>query len=167
MKVSAVSWIALVFTAPATAQQLKDFERPDCSTYASAIKPESKCAREVRRTWRESNFAALQATGLMFNQMVRPDPEKSPEAKKAVEDEIEGSFRILFSVRTDGTVEDVRIVEVAGGVTPLAKLWADTIGQWTFAKVDKPVKDVEYRRIYLYSPEDDEASKRKSGASLE
>jgi hypothetical protein len=49
---------------------------------------------------------------------------------------------------------------------PLAKMWADTIGQWTFVKVDKAVTDVEHRRIYMYPKEDDVESQKKPQAAL-
>jgi hypothetical protein len=48
----------------------------------------------------------------------------------------------------------------SAGIEPLANLWAETIKQWTFAKIAKPVVNVEYRRIYLYS-KDDEAEEAK------
>ena len=44
-----------------------------------------------------------------------------------------------------------KTVEVTEGIQPLAKLWSDTIRQWTFVKTSQPVTGVEYRRIYLYS----------------
>jgi hypothetical protein len=47
-------------------------------------------------------------------------------------------------------------VEVTEGIQPLAKLWADTIAQWTFVKTSQAVTGIEYRRIYMYSPDDDE-----------
>jgi hypothetical protein len=59
----------------------------------------------------------------------------------------------------------VKTVDVTDGLAPLASLWADTIGQWTFAKIDKPVTDIEYRRIYLYSAEDDAKSPQESQAA--
>ncbi len=58
---------------------------------------------------------------------------------------------IRFSVKTDGTVYDVQTVEVTEGIQPLAKLWADTIRQWTFAKTSQAVTGIEYRRIYMYA----------------
>jgi hypothetical protein len=112
--------------------------------------------RETLRLWKEANFAALQKTKLMFVYMARPDPKVHPDALKVVQNRIEGSFVIRFSVKTDGTVYDVQTVEVTEGIQPLAKLWTETIRQWTFVKVSQPVTGVEYRRIYLYSKEDDD-----------
>jgi hypothetical protein len=75
---------------------------------------------------------------------------------------VEGSFTIRFSVATDGTVYNVRQEQVTDGIAPLARLWADTIAQWTFTRIDEPVADVEYRRIYLYSGEDDARTRREA-----
>jgi hypothetical protein len=58
-------------------------------------------------------------------------------------------------VKPDGMVHDVRIVEVTEGIQPLARLWADTIAQWTFAKSEQGANGIEYRRIYLYDNDDD------------
>ncbi len=49
-----------------------------------------------------------------------------------------------------------KTVDVTEGIQPLAKLWADTIRQWTFVKTDQAVTGIEYRRIYMYSADDDE-----------
>jgi hypothetical protein len=97
----------------------------------------------------------------MFVYMARPDPKTNPDALKAVENKVEGSFVIRFSVRTDGTVYDVQTVEVTEGIQPLAKLWAETIGQWTFAKTTQPVTGIEFRRIYMYAPDDDDDSAQR------
>jgi hypothetical protein len=132
------------------------FKRPDCSAYSAAQKPERKCVREIRRIWQEANFAALQKAGLMFAYMARPDAKTRPDALKVVENRIEGSFAIRFAVKPDGTVYDVQILEVTQGIQPLASLWADTIRQWTFAKTGQAVTGIEYRRIYMYAPEDDD-----------
>jgi hypothetical protein len=148
--------MALAVSGAAAAQSR--FERPDCSAYKAEFKAESKCIREIRRSWQEANFAALQQTGLMFNYMNRPDLTTSPAAKAAIDNKVEGSFTIRFSVKTDGTVHNVRMENVTDGIAPLASLWADTIGQWTFARIDQPVSDLEYRRIYMYSAEDDAKS---------
>jgi hypothetical protein len=137
------------------AQTAVSFKRPDCSAYKDSLKPARKCVREVRRIWQEANFAALQKTGLMFVYMARPDPRAHPEARKVVENKIEGSFVLRFSVRPDGTVYDVTTVEVTEGIQPLAKLWSETIAQWTFAKTDKAVTGIEYRRIYLYAADEE------------
>jgi hypothetical protein len=147
---------ALTVACAASAQAAASFKRPDCSAYSAAQRPERKCVREVRRSWQEANFAALQKTGLMFVYMARPDPRANPDALKVVESKVEGSFVIRFSVKTDGTVHDVQTVEVTEGIQPLAKLWAETIGQWTFAKSSQAVTGIEFRRIYMYSDEDDD-----------
>jgi len=147
---------ALACASAATAQTPVPFKRPDCSAYSASQKPGRMCVRETQRLWKEANFAALQKAKLMFVYMARPDPKAFPEALKVVENKVEGSFVIKFSVKTDGTVYDVQTVEVTEGVQPLAKLWTDTIRQWTFVKTSQPVTGVEYRRIYLYSKEDDD-----------
>jgi hypothetical protein len=147
---------ALAFAAVANAQTAVPFKRPDCSAYNESQKPGRMCVRETQRLWKEANFAALQKTKLVFSYMARPDPKAWPDALKVVENRVEGSFVIRFSVKTDGTVYDVQTVEVTEGIQPLAKLWTDTIRQWTFAKTSQPVTGVEYRRIYLYSKEDDD-----------
>jgi hypothetical protein len=157
--------IALVLAFPAVAQAQAAFKRPDCSAYKAEFKAESKCIREIRKSWQEANFAALQKTGLMFNYMTRPDIDTSPAAKAAIENKVEGSFTIRFSVKTDGTVYNVKKEDVTDGVAPLASLWADTIGQWTFARTDQPVSDVEYRRIYMYSVEDEAKSAQTTKAA--
>lgn len=147
---------ALTLASVAAAQTHVDFKRPDCTAYSASAKPERKCVRETRRLWQEANFAALQKTGLMFVYMARPDVKAHPDAVKVVENKIEGSFAIRFSVKADGTVYDVQAVEVTEGVQPLAKLWTETIRQWTFAKTTQPVTGIEYRRIYMYSKDDDD-----------
>jgi hypothetical protein len=155
MKFPAVPCVVLALALAAGAEAGTRFERPDCSAYKDAFKPESKCIRETRKQWQERNFAALQKTGLMFVHMARPDLETSPAAREAIENEVEGSFTIRFAVATDGTVYNVRVEDVTDGIAPLAELWADTIGQWTFTRIDQAVTDVEYRRIYMYSSDDD------------
>ena len=137
MRALVMCFVALTLAFATSAQAPVTFKRPDCSAYSAWQKPERKCIREVRRSWKEANFAALQKTGLMFVYMARPDPKANPEALKVAENKIEGSFVIRFSVKTDGTVYDVQTVEVTEGIQPLAKLWADTIGQWTFAKTSQ------------------------------
>lgn len=154
MKLLTMPCLALALALAAGAEAEVRFERPDCSAYKDSFKPERKCIRETRRRWQEENFAALQKTGLMFIYMARPDVEASPAARAAIEEKVEGSFTLRFSVATDGTVYNVRQEEVTDGIAPLADLWADTISKWTFTRIDKPVTDVEYRRIYLYSSED-------------
>jgi hypothetical protein len=162
MKRLAIPFVAFALALAASAEAEVRFERPDCSAYKDAFKPESKCIRETRRHWQEANFAALQKTGLMFIHMARPDIETNPAAKAAIENKVEGTFTLRFSVATDGTVYNVRQEAVTDGIAPLAGLWADTIAQWTFTKIDTPVTDVEYRRIYLYSSEDDAKTPRES-----
>jgi hypothetical protein len=56
----------------------------------------------------------------------------------------------------------VQTVEVTEGIQPLAKLWAETIGQWTFAKTRQPVTGIEFRRIYMYAADDDDNPARPS-----
>jgi hypothetical protein len=141
--------------AVASAQTVVPFKRPDCSAYSASLKPGRACVRETRQSWQDANAAALQKTKLMFAYMARPDPKPGSEALKAVEKKIEGSFSIRFSVKPDGMVHDVRIVEVTEGIQPLARLWADTIAQWTFAKSEQGANGIEYRRIYLYDNDDD------------
>jgi hypothetical protein len=158
MKVLAMCFAALTLPLAASAQAPAAFKRPDCSAYSAAQKPERKCVREVRRLWKEANFAALQKTGLMFVYMARPDVEAHPDALKVVENKIEGSFVIRFSVKTDGTVYDVQTMAVTEGIQPVAKLWAETIGQWTFARTGRAVTGIEYRRIYMYAADDDTGS---------
>jgi len=147
---------ALALASSAQAQSVANFKRPDCSAYKASAKPERKCVRETKRLWQETNFAALQKTGLMFIYMARPDTRNAPDAVKAVENEIEGSFVLRFSVKPDGTVYDVQTVEVTEGIQPLARLWSDTIRQWTFAKTSQAVTGIEFRRIYMYTKEDDD-----------
>jgi hypothetical protein len=152
----------LALASAASAQAAATFKRPDCSVYSAAQKPERKCIREVRRSWQEANFAALQKTGLMFVYLARPDAKASPDALKALQSRIEGSFVIRFSVKPDGTVYGVHTVEVTEGIQPLAKLWAETIGQWTFAKTGQAVTAIEFRRIYMYAADDDDDPARTS-----
>lgn len=164
-KVAALAGIAaagLLVTAPVAAQVTEPFKRPDCSAYNGQLKAESRCFRDTELSWKRANYAALQKTGLEFVYMARPDLDSSPAAKKARTQGIEGSFAIKFSVGTDGKVSDAKLTYVtSGGIEPVAKLWVDTIRQWTFTKTDKPVVDLEYKRIYLNSKEDDEEEARK------
>lgn len=156
MKPLAAALAALVLAAPAGARAEAAFVRPDCPPADAPMKAEARCIRDVRKRWQEANFAALQETGLMFVYMARPDPDTSPAAREAIEKKTEGSFTVKFDVAKDGTVYNVRTLDVTDGIEPLARLWADTIAQWTFTKTDQPVTDVEFRRIYLY-PRDGEA----------
>lgn len=156
--------VVLLALAPA-AHAASVFKRPDCSAYQGGFKPESRCLRDVRKQWREANFAALQKTGLMFVYMARPDAGSSPAARDAVENKVEGSFALRFSVATDGSVYNVTTTDVTAGIEPLAALWAETIGRWQFAKVEQPVTDVEFRRIYLYTAEDGPETTGKPAAA--
>jgi hypothetical protein len=162
MRALVLCLLALALGFAASAQAAATFKRPDCSAYSAAQKPERKCIREVRRSWQEANFAALQKTGLMFVYMARPDAKASPDALKAVQNRIEGSFVIRFSVKPDGTAYDVHTVEVTDGIQPLARLWAEAIGQWRFAKTSQPVAAIEFRRIYMYAADEDDDPERTS-----
>src|SRR5690348_3115101 len=88
-----------------------DFRGPDCSAFAKSPEPEATCFRKMKIAVRYANYDALQKTGLEFVYMGRPDPDTNPDAKKAAEDKVQGGFLIRFSVDTDGTVRDVRVVE--------------------------------------------------------
>jgi hypothetical protein len=162
MKKLLIASIALVLASGA--QAADSFKRPDCSAFKDAPKPESKCFGRIRNAWKYANYDAVQKAGLEFIYMARPDVNSSPAAKKALEDKAEGSYTIKFSVNQAGTVYDVKVEDVTSqAIAPIASLWADTIKQWTFAKIAKPVVDLEYRRIYLYSKDDEvkEAKKKR------
>ncbi len=168
MKKFLLSAVALLLVAPTGAWAQAGFTRPDCAV-GDAVTPqaaEARCIREARKRVKDANFAALQATGLMFNYMARPDLERFPEAKAVLEKKVEGSFGLVFSVAPDGTVYNVATKDVTAGIEPLAKMWADTIGQWTFAKPGRAVADIEHRRIYLYAREDDAESQKKPQATF-
>ena len=161
MKPVVLAAFALLLAAPSWAWAENSFTRPDCPA-DPAVTPqaaEARCIREARKRVQDANFAALQATGLMFNYMARPDLERFPDARAALDKKVEGSFGVVFSVAPDGTVYNVATQDVTAGVEPLARMWADTIGQWTFARVEKPVTGVEHRRIYLYPRDDAERSR--------
>lgn len=154
--------VVLVLVAPSWAWAQNTFTRPDCAA-GDAVTPqaaEARCIREARKRVQDANFAALQATGLMFNYMARPDLERFPEAKAVLEKKVEGSFGLVFSVAPDGTVYNVTTKDVTAGIEPLARMWAETIGLWTFARVEKPVTGIVHQRIYLY-PKDDAERERK------
>jgi hypothetical protein len=141
------------------------FQRPDCTAFQAMPEPEATCFRKTKIALFYANADALQKTGLEFLYMGRPDAEDSPEAKKVLEDKTEGAFLIRYSVQVDGTVHDVRIDEASSdAIRHLAKLWADAIAQWKFAKIEKPVKDVPFGRIYLYSAQDDDRRTRRAGS---
>lgn len=161
--------IAAVFAIFWAAQaHAADFARPDCSAFSNAPEPEAKCFREARKAVRYANYEALQKTGLEFVYLARPPAGKEldayPEAKKAAEDKVEGEFLITFSVDTDGNVYEVKVVQSSSPrIGYLAKLWADTIAQWKFAKPGKAVTGIPFRRAYLYSKEDDDPRRNRSG----
>lgn len=158
-------FMALALAAPVAVQAQSAFERPKCPTADTAPGAESRCIRDVRKQWQEANFAALQKTGLVFKYMARPDVEASPAAKAVLEQKKEGSFTVRFSVAPDGTVYNAAAVDVTDGMAPLAKLWADTISQWTFLKTAAAVTDLEHRRIYMYPAEEEGASERRAPGS--
>ena len=161
MKKLMIASLAVVAASSAGAQNQDSFKRPDCSAFKDAAKPESKCFGRVKNAWKYTNYDAVQAAGLEFIYMARPDVKSSPAAKKALDDKAEGSYTIKYSVNQNGTVYDVKVEDVTSeAIRPIANLWADTIKQWTFVKLAKPVVDVEYSRIYLYS-KDDEAQEAK------
>jgi len=161
MRALVLALTALVAAVPAGAHALADFVRPDCPGADAPHSAEERCIRDVRKQLQQSNFDALQKTGLMFRYMARPELDQHPEAKAAIEKRTEGSFTVRFDVAPDGTVYNVREVDVTAGIEPLAKMWADTIRQWTFVKTGQAVADVEHRRIYLY-PRQDDARRRDS-----
>lgn len=159
---------AVVGTFWAARAEAASFVRPVCSAYKNAPLPEAKCFREAKLAVRDANYEALQKTGLEFIYLARPPAGKEldayPEAKKAAESKAEGEFLLTFSVNTDGDVYDVKIVEASSApIGALAKLWADTIAQWKFVKIAKPVTGVPFRRIYLYSSEDDDTRRKNGG----
>jgi hypothetical protein len=164
MKLRSLALLALALSGPVTALAQAEFRRPECAVTA-AVTPEAaeaRCIRESRKSVQDANFAALQKTGLMFKYMARPELERYPEAKSALEKKVEGAFTVTFDVAPDGTVYNVATKDVTAGIEPLASMWADTIRQWTFAKVDRAVTGIEHRRIYLYPAKDEPESTRKS-----
>ena len=169
MKMLTIASLAIVLASAASAQSTGSYQRPDCSAFKDAPLPESTCFRKNKTAVRYDNYEALQETGLEFVYLARPPVGKElekayPEAKKAAEDKVEGDFLITFSVNTDGNAYDVKVVESSSTrIGYLAKLWADTIAQWKFVKVAKPVTNVPFRRLYLYSPEDDDKNRKSGG----
>jgi hypothetical protein len=156
--------LALVLSAPAAGMAQAPFQRPECVA-TGAVTPEAaeaRCIREARKSVQDANFAALQKTGLMFKYMARPELERYPEAKSVLEKKVEGAFTVTFDVAPDGTVYNVATKTVTAGIEPLARMWTDTIRQWTFAKVDRAVTGIEHRRIYLYPTKDEPESKRQA-----
>jgi hypothetical protein len=164
MKKLVIASVALVIATSVSAQATDNFKRPDCSAFKDSSKAESKCFGRVKNAWKYANYDAVQKAELEFTYMARPDLKSSPAAKKAIDDKVEGSYTIKYSVNQAGTVYDVKVEDVTSpAIAPIASLWADTIKQWTFAKIAKPVVDLEYRRIYLYSKDDEvkEAKKKR------
>ena len=152
--VPALLAFAVAGTSVASAESA--FARPACPAQDRQHSAEERCIRDLRKQVQQSNFDALQKTGLMFRYMARPDLDQHPEAEAAIEKKIEGSFVVRFDVAADGTVYNVREIDVTAGIEPLAKMWADTIRQWTFVKTGNVVTGIEHRRIYLY-PRESEA----------
>jgi outer membrane biosynthesis protein TonB len=169
MKKLIIASLAIALSSAAGAQSTGSFQHPDCSAYKDAPLPEAKCFRKAKLAVRDGNYEALQKTGLEFVYLARPvdgkELEKNyPEVIKAGKDKVEGEFLINFSVNTNGDVYDVKIVEASSEPNRArAKLWADTIAQWKFVKVATPVTGVPFRRIYLYSNEDDQRGKKSGG----
>lgn len=169
MKKLIIATLAIVLSSVAGAQSTGSFQRPDCSAFKDMPQPDSACFRKKRFDVRYENYKALQKTGLEFVYLARPidgkELEKNyPEVIKAGKDKVEGEFLINFSVNTNGDVYDVKIVEASSEPNRArAKLWADTIAQWKFVKIAKPVTGVPFRRVYLYSPEDDQRGKKSGG----
>jgi hypothetical protein len=163
MKRIVLGAVALALIAPSWGWADASFKRPECAP-GNDVTPEAaeaRCIREARKRLQDANFADLQQAGLMFSYMARPDLERFPEAKAVLEKKTEGAFSVVFSVAADGTVSNAAARNVTDGMQPIASMWVDTIREWTFAKVDKPVTDIEHRRIYLY-PKDDAETERES-----
>ena len=165
MRPVVVLLVTLAAAAPLVASAESAFVRPACPVQDRQYSAEERCIADLRRQVQQSNFEALQKTGLMFRYMARPDLDQHPEAKAAIEKEIEGSFVVRFDVAADGTVYNVREIDVTAGIEPLARMWADTIRQWTFVKTGNVVAGIEHRRIYLYPRESeaDPGEKLRSG----
>jgi hypothetical protein len=168
MRLPATAVLAFVMALAAStgAHAQTTFSRPDCAPSESDPGAESRCIRAAKNKLRDANFAAVQQAGLMFRYMTRPDLKQHPDAKVVLEKKVEGSFAVRFSVAPDGTVYNVTTTDVTAGIEPLAKMWAETIGQWTFVKPGQAVADIEHRRIYLYAREDDAESQKKPQATF-
>lgn len=161
-----VAVLSLTAASGAAAQSPVSFQRPDCSAYANLPEGEGRCFRKARDTVRFANYAALQETGLEFAYLARPPADLAgyPEARKAVEEKAEGEFLITFSVDTEGKAHDVKVVSASSEpIDALARVWADTIAQWRFTKVASPVADIPFRRVYLYSSDDEERGENVRG----
>lgn len=134
MKLLALSVIVLALVAPAGAQAQLAFERPDCPCAGRRLFRRGPLYSGHPQELAAGRFpTALQKTGLIFKYMARPEVDKYPAAKAALEQKVEGSFTVRFSVAPDGAVYNVATTDVTGGIEPLAKMWADTIGEWTVA----------------------------------
>jgi len=166
MRTLFLTFVALAAAAPAGTHAQSAFVRPDCPAADAAHSAEARCLRDVRKRLQQSNFDALQKTGLMFRYMARPELEQHPDAKAVIEKKIEGSFMVRFDVAPDGTVYNIRAIDVTAGVEPLAKMWAEAIAQWTFVKAGQAVTDIEHRRIYLYPRQDEAEWRNKPQAGL-
>lgn len=166
MRLLMLACVLLAAAVPAAADAPLAFARPECPAADAPHSAEARCLRDVRRQVQQSNFDALQKTGLMFRYMARPDLDRHPEAKAAIEQKIEGSFTVRFDVAPDGAVYNVRALDVTAGIEPLAKMWAEAIAAWTFVKAGQAVTDVEHRRIYLYPRQDEAESRSRSQAGL-
>jgi len=166
MRALFLTFVALAAVAPAGAHAQGAFARPECPAADAPHSAEARCLRDVRKRLQQSNFDSLQKTGLMFRYMARPELDQHPDARAAIEKKIEGSFTVRFDVAPDGTVYNVRAVDVTAGIEPLAKMWTDSIGQWTFVKPGQVVADIEHRRIYLYPRQDEAEWRSKPQAGL-
>ena len=160
----------LVVAALAPSAQAEDtsYPRPDCSAYQGLMKPEATCISVARRGVNlDANAAAIRASGLEFRYMARPPSgdalDAYPGAKKTLEDKVNGDFLITFSVNRQGNVEDVKVKEFSSApINALAIVWADTISKWKFVKPDEPIRDVPFRRLYLYPEETGEETETES-----
>lgn len=151
--------LACLASATTAGAEGSSFSRPDCSAYKGQTRGEARCFRDFKKSVRQTNFAALQKTGLMFNYLARPDIAASPAAQQLFKDKVEGTFALKFSVKADGTVYDVKVADISSeAMRPMAKVMTDTLSQWTFFPVTKPVVDVPYRYVALY-PKDDKPKK--------
>lgn len=160
MQYSIAGAIAFAMLLAADVQASATFKRPDCSVYNDHPKPAQKCIREVKSAIQLANQRSIQDAGLEFVYMGRPDAEGNTAVERVLEDEVEGSFAIRYSVGTDGKVYDLKVVETTpDAVSPLATLWAEAIQNWSFVPMEKPALDIEFRRIYLYAPEDEKKNK--------
>lgn len=155
----ALYFLLALCVLPIAAQAEKSLkDELDCTTFQGVIDPEAVCFSEARRSVnREFNAQQIRQAGLEFLHMERPPIGEAfdkayPEAKKVLEDEVDGEFLITFSVNKQGLVEGVKIRETSSApIKALAVVWADAIAQWRFVKPAKVVKDVSFRRLYLFA----------------